>query len=681
MTLATVLTAATASAAPIRLQVSPDGNDAWSGTLATARPDGSDGPLRTIPAALARWRALRPTPAGRDGAIIELAAGTHRLESPIVITPAEGGLSAAAPIILQPAAGAAAEISGGRRIPGWQPVPNITGLWAAPLPDDVDPEKPFRSLFVNGERRTRARTPNEGFFRIAGPSPQDSPVRLPFRAGDIDPAWAADGRVEVVAFLAWADLRMYLRSVETNGNTPVAVLSGNPRPSNREANAKYFIENAPGSCDAPGEWQVDAGGRRVLYRPLPGEEMTRAIVMAGGLEDLLHLRGDPAAGEPVRHVIIRGLAFRHTDWSMPENGFADTQAAVATRGDLLAEWATDCVFEDNTLEHLAGYGIELGRGCQRFRIVGNSLVDLGGGGIRVGETAIRTAPIDANHSHTITDNLLRRLGRVYAPAVGMFLLQTATNRVAHNHIHDLYYTAVSVGWNWGYNPSPCRENVIEFNHMHDIGQKLLSDMGAVYTLGPQSGTIIRNNVIHDVEAFTYGGWGLYPDEGSTGIVWENNLVYRCKSAGFHQHYGRDNIVRNNIFAFNREHQLMRTREEEHRSFSFTNNIVLFSTGALLGSNWKNNRFTMDRNLYWDTRLAAQPDPAAGLAFGRASLAEWQQRGHDLQSRVADPRFVAPDRDDFRLQPDSPALALGFKPFDPALAGIRPKAQRKPAPAR
>jgi parallel beta-helix repeat protein len=291
---------------------------------------------------------------------------------------------------------------------------------------------------------------------------------------------------------------------------------------------------------------------------------------------------------------------------------------------------------------------------------------LGAGGIRIGETAKRENDFEASHSNEVKDNHIHRLGRVFAPAVGVFILQSGRNRVAHNEINDLYYTAISVGWNWGYQETPCRENVIEFNHLHDVGQAMLSDMGGIYTLGVQRGTVIRNNLIHDVDSFTYGGWGLYPDEGSTDILLENNVVYRCKSAGFHQHYGRDNIVRNNIFALNKEHELMRTREETHNSFTFERNIVYFESGDLLGSNWSNDKFAMDKNVYFDARAGA----AAEKMFKGASLAQWRARGHDLHSVVADPQFVNVKKDDFRLQPSSPAFALGFKPIDISTVGPR-----------
>ena len=218
--------------------------------------------------------------------------------------------------------------------------------------------------------------------------------------------------------------------------------------------------------------------------------------------------------------------------------------------------------------------------------------------------------------------------------------------------------------------------MIEINHVHvhDLGQGRLSDMGGISTLGPQPGTVIRNNLFHDIRSYDYGGWGLYTDEGSTGIVLENNVVYRCKSAGFHQHYGRDNVVRNNLLAFNTEHAVMRTRAEDHRAFWFTNNVVIADSGTLLGSNWSgtSDNFISDRNLWFDPRNGTA---AAKYSFAGKSWSDWQARGQDVNSRLADPLLVDAAHPDLGLRPESPAFALGFRPIDLSTVGVRPRGTR------
>ena len=103
-------------------------------------------------------------------------------------------------------------------------------------------------------------------------------------------------------------------------------------------------------------------------------------------------------------------------------------------------------------------------------------------------------------------------------------------------------------------------------------------------------------------------------------------------------------------------QLVRTRSEEHLSFTFRHNVVSYRTGNLLGENWNNDsRYVMDDNLYW---RRGQP-----VLFGQDDLDGWRKRGHDERSIIADPRFVDPAKDDFRFQPDSPALKIGCPSLD------------------
>jgi hypothetical protein len=326
-----------------------------------------------------------------------------------------------------------------------------------------------------------------------------------------------------------------------------------------------------------------------------------------------------------------------------------------------------CSFEQCRFTQLGNYGLELARGCQANRIRHCEFSYLGAGGLKIGETAIRTQAAEQSGNNEVSDCHIHDGGLMFASAIGIWIGQSPGNRVVHNLIHDFYYTGISIGWTWGYGPALASNNTVVLNHIHHIGVKsdgdgpILSDMGGIYTLGRQPGTIIRSNLWHDVAAIHYGGWGIYFDEGSSGIVAENNLVYRTTHGGFHQHYGETNVVRNNIFAFARDHQIQRTRPEPHVSFTFVTNIVYFDSGTLLTGSLKDNRMEFDWNDYFDARPDAKPDQ---LQLGPGGTwQKWQERGHDRHSVVADPRFVAPKQNDFHLHADSPALKLGFQPFD------------------
>jgi parallel beta-helix repeat protein len=664
---------ASASAAPqaTTLHVATNGNDAWSGRLRTPNRAKTDGPLASLQGARDRIRALRKT--GRvDGPVTVLVrGGTYWLQEPVVFAPEDSG-EPDAPITYSAAEGESPVISGGRRITGWR---NEGDVWTAQVPGVKEGEWHFRQLFVNGARRQRARSPNTGFFTVDGmventwqwgqPREGSPPSLFRFRNDDIRPGWAERDDVEVIVLQAWAELRMQIRAVDPDQHT--VTLSGTSAPSNREANARYWVENAPECLDAPGEWHLDRATGVLSYLPLPGEDLAKAEVAAPALTDLVRFEGDPVNGALVHDITLRGLAFCHADWTLGEHGYTDVQAAFDIPAVIAANGAVSCALERCRVSQVGTYAIDFARGCRDCSVDRCELTDLGAGGVKIGEAAQRENVDEHTSNILVTNCHIHDIGIVYPAAVGVWIGQSYDNTVAHNAIHDTCYSTISVGWTWGYGPTLARGNRIESNHLYNVSRGWLSDLGGIYTLGTQPGTMLRNNVIHDVESYGYGGWGLYTDEGSSEILLENNIVYRTKSGGFHQHYGRENTLTNNILAFAREGQIIRSREEDHLSFTFERNIVYFDQGALLGGNWNNGQFAMDYNDYWDTRK----EP---VRFATWSFEEWQQMGFDEHSIIEDPLFTDPQNGDFTLAPNSPALKLGFRPIDVTDVGPTPEAQ-------
>jgi hypothetical protein len=145
----------------------------------------------------------------------------------------------------------------------------------------------------------------------------------------------------------------------------------------------------------------------------------------------------------------------------------------------------------------------------------------------------------------------------------------------------------------------------------------------------------RANYIHDVAARTYGGWGIYFDEGSTHVEARDNVVLRTTHGGFHQHYGRENHVHHNLFAFGRDAALQRTRPEEHSSFTFDHNVVVVAASdaqELFAGDLRDGHFDFHENVY---ELAN----AAEARFAGGAFAAWQAAGRDRGSIVAPKDFV------------------------------------------
>jgi hypothetical protein len=345
----------------------------------------------------------------------------------------------------------------------------------------------------------------------------------------------------------------------------------------------------------------------VSYWPEPGEDVPSANITAPRLCDLLRLEGEK--NRPVRNIVFRRLVFAGADWRMEGGSDVDIQGAVEIEAAFQARFADQCTVKDCLFTRLGGYAVDFGHGCRSNTVAGCEMFDLGGGGVRLGDnpwvTDIEDTRAAPNFGNVITDNHIHHIGLVSMPAMGVLVLMSARNLIAHNEIDHTYQSAISVGWSWGYAKTPCRDNVIEFNHLHDIGQGMSSDLGGIYTLGVQPGTVIRGNLIHDISIFAYGSSGLYGDEGSSDIVLESNIVYHCQIA--YSPNGTNNLLRNNVFALNRDSALA----NDHSSFTFTNNIVYFSSGRLLGEgDWTGDGFAIDHNIYFDTRAGPSP-PAAG----------------------------------------------------------------------
>lgn len=661
--------------------VSSSGDDSNQGTF--------EKPFRTIQKAL-------------DGSIgtevntICLRGGTYFLQIPLLLHP-EHSMSKSLKITNYEFEKAV--ISGGKQLTGWKQQRN--GLWMTDIPEVKNGNWSFRQIYVNGSLRHRARKPNEGFLRVKG-MPEGTPKTVnyhtdcqtfEFAEGDIRSDWKNPEDVEVIVYHFWTDSHLPIQSIDDKKNLVTFKHKAGKTFTDdfSEDGARYIVENVFEELDFPGEWYLDKKSGKCYYYPQPEEKIGNTTIMAPVAEQLLVMHGDPLNNKNITGIKFDNIEFCYTNFELPEGNSNDRQGSASIPAAISLKGVHECSFTRCRFINLGTWAFEILEGCTNNTFSLNEIGNIAAGGFRVNGGYYKEHPFLHTSGNQITLNHIHNYGDVYPSAVGILLQHTFENNISNNDIHDGYYTGISIGWQWGYQRSISRDNLIEYNHIHHIGKGLLSDMGAIYTLGVSPGTKIRNNLIHDVDANHYGGWGIYHDEGSTHLLVENNVVYNTKFAAFNIHFAKEVTVRNNIFALGRLQQINRTRVDPHKSVFFEQNIVYWKEGNLLDGKWKDEpykfyfhsknesgtrevseTFDMNYNLYFNPSKSLDQ-----IVFGnKQNWTGWKAMGKDVNSVYEDPLFEDVEKYNFTLKPDSPAFKLGFKQIDLSKTGL---GDAKPGP--
>ncbi|MCA8974157.1 MAG: right-handed parallel beta-helix repeat-containing protein [Planctomycetes bacterium] len=209
-------------------------------------------------------------------------------------------------------------------------------------------------------------------------------------------------------------------------------------------------------------------------------------------------------------------------------------------------WARACRIDRCTATAVGGTGIGVGAGCRDCRVIDTTVSGAGGNRVMVGDGGDEADTAAAGNA--VRNCVIERCGRRLFGAVGVWVGLTERTTIANCEIRDLPYTGVSVGRSWDDRPTPCRGNAIERNHIHHVMQ-LLSDGGAIYTLGLQPGTVFRGNAIHDVRrnAGRAPSNGFFFDQGTRGLLVEGNVIWAIDTTPLRWHMTHDNTVSGNTF--------------------------------------------------------------------------------------------------------------------------------------
>ena len=544
---------------------------------------------------------------------------------------------------------------------------------------DVDGD--FNILFNEETTLRRTRYPETGYFFVEKDSPDllvepgHHEVHNGFKGmatkeGDFKNFYnSQDVLIRILHY--WKDEMLNVKSFDEETNT---VMFSRLSSMSVYEGHKYFLENVFEALNEPGEWYLDKTQGKLYYVPFENETADSLTLWGSELETMVSVNG--VDGVRFEDVTFRGNGFNLT---LNGTGREFTQAAYDATPCISVENSKNFAITHCRFKDIAACAVFMGVNVQNASITFSDFENLGAHAVYIRGENLPVENERVTRDIEIRDNHIYKFGRVFYNAVGILVIHANSVEICHNEIHDGFYTAISVGWVWGFAYSVTYNNKICDNLIYDIGQGWLSDMGGIYTLGVQKGTEISGNVIHNVAADEleggYGGWGIYLDEGSSNILVKNNLVFDCGNQSFHQHYGEHNVITNNIFAFSKTSQVIVTRNEGRTEMFLEGNIIVGNKQGIY-SRVEEGKFVDNRNLYWDYTLLSSVVSVGGDTWDVGEMypvKAMEVWGYMNDAVYMDPLFRDAENFDFTLPVNSEACEkIGFTPFDYSTAGTTVK---------
>jgi hypothetical protein len=591
--------------------LSPSSAQAAPATVYYAAPDGKDSGhcSQAMPCTLERAQHV-VRPAAKYGDVtVQLADGNYRLDAPLRFGAEDGGGDHT--IRWTAAPGAHPVITGASKVAGWSKSDAGRGIWVADTPSGLD----TRQLYVNGVIAPRASirlanadvTPTATGLTIKNPAlsylatlPDQS--RIEFESlGDFT------NRYSPVKSISTTEITMAQPAWDNN------TWGWDTVQNSFLAGPSWYLDNSLSFLTQVGQWYIDPTGGKLYYKPADGVDPNQLDVELPRLQSLISIGG--TYDQPVTGLTFEGIQFSGTSWLGPStDGYADQQNGLFIKGsydyrpaDAFASCSRGCEmferarttwyqepaavqvsaagrisFTGNTFTNLGQSALGIGNdanatstgvglGASDIDVVGNRFTENSGHGVAVGgvlpDAHHPSDPRMTNQDILIENNTINRVAVDYKDNSGILSTYVTDARILHNEVSNVPYDGIDTGYGWGINdaggsndyvdrgyykwntlystPTTLKDNRVEGNLVHNTKARF-ADGGSVYNLSASPGTVVSKNYL-----FNISGVGLYLDEGSRSMTYENNVVqggsFVFTNAYSLRNNTSDNVIQNNWY--------------------------------------------------------------------------------------------------------------------------------------